>query len=237
MISIIVCNHNYSHFLPVLMQAYNKYPFDKDEVEMVIVDDNSTDNFLKYLALSMKVVEPWFKVRAFETHRQVTYNNVLADNIGVKQCRGDVVVLNPMDVIPVVDVLPIIHEEHKKTSNLYLCSRFFMQFKNWLKSGKEWQTTTCGASLRKESYTLLGGQDERFIGHCSSDVDFVDRIQKGPFIFKKDRRLVYVHLYDVFHNPVHEGKAPPRTGKWSANPNGWGELDTLKEINISEMVQ
>ena len=112
-----------------------------------------------------------------------------------------------------------------------------MQFKNWLKSGKEWQKTTCGASLRKESYNLLGGQDERFIGHCSSDVDFVGRIRKGPFIFKKDVRLVYVHLYDVFHNPVHEGKAPPRTGKWSANPNGWGELDTLKEINISEMVQ
>lgn len=236
MISIIVCNHNYSRFLSVLMQAYNKYPFAEDEVEMVIVDDNSNDNFLKYLTLSLTVIDPWFKVRAFETHKQVTYNNVLADNIGVKQCSGDIIILNPIDVVPLTNVLPIIYEEHQKTPNLYLYPQFWLSFTGWLKDYDKWQVTTCGASMRKESYYLLGGQDERFIGHCNSDVNFVVRIQRGPFIFKKDERLTYVHLHDVFQNPTVPGEEPPYEGL-KANPDGWGKLDTLEEINIPELMR
>jgi len=237
MISIIVCNHNYSQFIPALMQAYNKYPFGKDEVEMVIVDDNSTaDNFLRYLRLSIILIEPWFKVRAFEAHKQVTYNNVLADNIGVKKCSGDIIILNPVDVIPLGNVLPVICEEHQKITNLCLYPQFWLSLTGYVEGFDKWQVTTCGLSMRKESYYLLGGQDEKYIGHCSSDVNFVRRIEKGPFIFKKDDRLLYVHLHDVFQNPVVEGVEPPLEKEWKANPNGWGELDTLEEINISKLL-
>ena len=239
MISIIVCNHDYSQFIPVLMQAYNKHPFDKDEVEMIIVDDNSTkDNFLSYLRLSMILVEPWFKVRAFETHNNITKNNVLPDNVGVRQCKGDIIILNPIDVVPCTDVLPIIYERHKEVPNLYLYPSFFLSFGGWVKGYDKWQVTTCGSSMRKETYELLGGQDERFIGHCNSDVNFVVRIQQGPFAFVKDERLIYAHLHDVFCNGVCPGVEPPALGGHKANVDkAWGQIDTLEEINLQELIR
>ena len=101
MISIIVDNYKRSYFLPFLIQAYNeKVDLAPEEVEMLIVDDDSGDSFEGFLRLALEDIRPWFKVRAFQTHKVVTYNQCLPVNCMVKRARGEILILNHSDVFP-----------------------------------------------------------------------------------------------------------------------------------------
>ena len=243
MISIIVPNYNHSFVLPLVLRGYNNFPFSDDEVEMVIVDDCSSEPFKEILVHILKYVKPWFKVRVFETNER-TYGPTLPFNIGVKKCHGDIIILNPADIVPTTEVLPIILREHKKISNLYLMPKLYINM-----HGTEWQKTTCGVSMKKKSYEDVGGYDERFKGIGRQDLDFLARFERGPFIVKTCREappnLVYMHIEIMtptdpkkfyFEENGRLLQENTRKGIIKVNPDGWGELDTLEEVDIARLL-
>lgn len=238
MISIVVPNYNHSFLLPMLMRSYNAYPFKDDEVEMVIVDDCSEDPFLEMLKLSLKYVKPWFTVKAFETNQR-TYNPCKPLNIGVKKSSGSIVLLNSMDIVPTTNVLPTIFKAHQTTSNLYLMPKLYINM-----CCTEWQETCACVSLTRKTYDSLGGWDERYKCVGMEDVDFLWRVKESGCVVKRESDMVYMHINvmevpkiyrmkeheEIFHDTHHIKKIT------RVNPNGWGEMDTLTEIKVDQMV-
>lgn len=232
MISIIVPNYNHSFLIPVLMKSYNRYPFKDDEVEMIIVDDCSEDPFLEMLKLSLKHVKPWFTVRAFETNQRMT-NPCKPLNIAVKKSKGDIIILNAMDVVPVTDVLPVIHKAHKEAPNLYLMPKLYMDM-----CCVEWQETCACVSMTRKMYEELGGWDERYKCIGMEDLDFLWRVKESGYIVKRDPSMVYMHISVMFVPKIFDMEGHKKifdnTHKVQkitrVNPYGWGEMDTLEEI-------
>lgn len=260
MISIIVDNYKRSYLLPLLIQAYNRQVWFKkiDDVEMVIVDDNSEDYFEEFLRLAIKAHKPWFEIRAFQTHKCVTYNQCLPVNIAVKKCRGDIIILNHSDVIPCCKPPRItLHQiwEKQKESGKFLIPMFIMNLCQWREHGGP---LINGASMPKRMFEEVHGFDERFYGSPSEDIDLMFRLER-KFGLVKAPDILFVHIHPSAEVPPRLRKAPwkPRLGIKKeefnearlreynnnlvnenalkgpvVNPDGWGELDTLEELDL-----
>ncbi len=179
MVSVVVDNYNRSDLLPFLIRCYmwqRAYicPEDLWPMEMVIVDDDSNDHFEDYLRLAIDTLKPDFPIRAFETHKSVTFNPTLPLNIGVKQAKGDLIVLNHSDVFPLnghmLHHMWRYHQEHQWCA---LVSDFLMFWPNLTSFGSP---TPNGLSLPKALFERVHGYDEGFYGGPSSDFDVVVRI-------------------------------------------------------------
>lgn len=238
MISIIVPNYNHSFLIPLMIKGYQKYQeknqLGEDEVEMIIIDDNSDDPFLEMLHLTRKYIKPWFKIRVFETNQRM-YTPTVPINIGVKKARGDVIIINSADIVPSSNVLPTIIHEHKDAENLYLMPKLYMDMRCC-----EWQETCACVSMKKKVYEELGGWDERlkFVG--VEDLDFLARVKRYGCVVKRDPSMVYMHIGELWwnlkiYNMDDQQKIFLENNKNNVvrvNPNGWGELDTLEELGL-----
>lgn len=179
MISIVVDNYNRSDLLPFLIRCHmwqRAYipPKDLWPMEMVIVDDDSNDHFEDYLRLAIETLKPDFPIRAFETHKTVTFNPTLPLNIGVKQAKGDLIVLNHSDIFPLNGyAVQHIWQHHQEHPWCALVSDCKMHWPNLLSFGSP---TPNGLSLPKALFEKVHGYDEGFYGGPSSDFDVVVRI-------------------------------------------------------------
>lgn len=248
MISIVIDNHNRSYLLPLLMQSYNREEFKGTPVEMVIVDDSSEprNHFLEYLSLGIDTIEPWFKVRAYRMPPKCSNMNVGKTlNIGVKQSKGDILILNHSDMIPLNrNILSLVHTEHSKTNLLYLTSRFISvdypmrdvthpEERDWI--------LTPGSSMPRKLFYDVGGFDERFIGYGPVEPDFAFRVIYAPktygFIHKRSDKITYLH-FKISRIPIRGGEQNPNndrllqenSGKVMVNPDGWGLCTDLEEV-------
>lgn len=257
MISIIVDNYNRSYLLPLVMRAYRQCSY--DDVEMVIVDDASDprDHFVEYLKLGLDTIKPPYEVRAFETHKSVTMNVGGAINVGVKQSRGDLLILNHSDTIPLNNgVLDMTWKKHQERDWMVLypvtisCMAWHkgkptidVQSKTFIVNfARIWELPS-SCSMPRKMYYALGGHDEEFIGSTSVDTDLALRIRtmvkKGEWFMKKDPNVIYLHL-DPASVGCRSSEKNPRNdqlvlehqqkGMVRVNPNGWGEIDTLEEV-------
>jgi len=250
MISIIVDNFNRSYLLPLLMKCYARETFTETPVEMVIVDDASDpeDHFVEYLRLGLEIVKPWFKVRAFRIPVSTHFNGGRTFNVAAKQSKGDLLVINPPDMIPVnPKTLSIIHREHEETKSLYLTSRVLsakrivpQPLDERAELGKN---QPGGASMPMSMYDELGGFDEKFIGYGYVDADFIYRLinyapkDKKEWTNKQNTELVYIHLDQTKvpvrrENPIHDELITEawKLKRWKVNPGGWGICNDLEEI-------
>lgn len=251
MISIIVDNYNRSYLLPLVMQAYSVEDFD-GEAEMIIIDDVSDprDHFIDYLIFGLDTIKPWFKVRAFQTHVSTHKNTGKTLNIGVKQSRGDVIIFNHTDMIPLQpNTLELVRKAHHETDWLYLTPSFLSSRpRKGLppdKLGLIGFTLPAGASMRRKLFDKAGGFDERFMGYGPVDTDLAQRIYYGQgdmgWVHRKSDEIIYLHL-EMAQIPVRSGEPNPRNaellrenmqaGRWAVNPDGWGECDTLEEVQL-----
>lgn len=259
MISIIVDNYKRSYLLPLLIQTYNRQGFNDDEVEMVIVDDYSNDHFEEFLKLAIEEHAPWFKVRALQTHKVVTYNQCLPVNVAVKKSHGDIIILNHSDVVPCrIDTLKRIWDGQQREGGAILFPRFIMNIRHFKEHGGP---LINGLSMPKSMFMEIRGFDEKFYGGPSEDIDFIKRLRRkfeGKFV--TDREILYLHLFPIAEVPPRMREAPwkPDLGvekedfnlKWIdkynndlvninaqsplelVNHSSWGELDTLEEIEL-----
>lgn len=241
MISIIVDNYKRSYLFPLVMKSYCREEFTKTSVEMIIVDDASpSDNhFVEYVRLGLKTIKPFFKVRAFETHKSLTFSAGGTMNIGVKHSQGDLLIFCHSDMFPLnKKILSLTWDRHQETPNMYLASRFVGES---LKVVEDWYIPA-GASMPRKIYMAVGGQDEQFVGSDSSiDTDFAKRIfnhaKKMGWTFRTDPEITYMHLpvRVGIRSPVKDGRPSKlihQPWRFRVNPEGWGICDTLEEIAL-----
>jgi len=243
MISIIIDNHNRSYLLPLIMKAYSRDTV--DDAEMIIVDDSSApcDHFEEYLKLGLDTIKPSFRVRAFQMPLECSNMNVGRTlNIGVKQSRGDLLIINHSDMIPLNrDVLSQTKEEHQKVDGLYLTSNL-VTVDHTMREHKGWHLTP-GASMPRKMFDTVGGFDERFKGYGPVEPDFAWRIIYAPeeygFTHKQSDGITFLH-FKMARIPIRGGAPNPANdelvlgnrGKVRVNPDGWGICDGLEEVKI-----
>ena len=241
-ISRLVDNFNRSYLLPLLMKSYASESF-KHSLEMVIVDDESgpEDHFKENVKMAVERVKPWFDVRAYRIPKSTHFNGGRTLNVAAKQSRGQILVFNPPDIIPLTTgFLEKIYTEHSQADWLYFCPRLLRSSN----LGQIGEFLIGGASIPRKMFDHLGGFDEKFVGYGCIDVDFMYRIYYyGPlsglnWVRKLDKEMVFLHLEQTkvpirVDNPELRVKVTMENWKArtiSVNPQGYGicpELETV----------
>lgn len=215
MISVIVHNWCRSFLIPLFIKSYARQDFKEEELEMIIVDDNSPpeDRFEEYLKLALNTLDIkqnlWFKVRAFK-NRDSNGNSGRTANVGVKQSKGDILIFNHTDIFPMHKyTLRMMHDQHKKfnedNSNnremLYLTSATLTNEASKLEDLLIPQCngeSPWASAISRKLYYKVGGFDERFIGYGHEDADMGWRLKYGAkdlgWTFIHDPKIVFVHL-------------------------------------------
>jgi hypothetical protein len=242
-ISIIVDNFDRSYLLPLLMKSYAREPFRQCSVEMVIVDDASgpEDHFKENVKMAVERIKPWFEVRAYRIPKSTHFNGGRTLNVAARQSRGQILIINPPDVIPLTPgFLEKIYTGHTQVDWLYLCP-LFLRSDDLTQIG---EYLLGGASLPKKMFDHLGGFDEKFIGYGNVDGDFMNRIVyyaplSGLNWSKRlDKDMVFLHLEQTkvpirVDNP--ELRVSVTMENWKArtisvNPQGYGICPELEAI-------
>lgn len=249
----MVDNYNRSYLLPLLMKCYARENFTETPVEMVIVDDASDqeDHFTEYLRLGLEIVKPWFKVRAFRIPVSTNFNAGKTLNVAVKQSEGDLLILQPIDMLPFnPKTLSIVHREHEETKMLYLTSRVLIG-KNIVERPplELGEHQFGGASLPKSMFDEMGGFEERLIGYGNVDADFVNRMMYNVpktwgWTYKHTEELVFIHMDQAKipirrDNPMRDEILMDnhRHRRLKVNPEGYGNCNDLEEIEgLNEVI-
>lgn len=102
-----------------------------------------------------------------------------------------------------------------------------------------------GGSVRRAQCNLMHGLDEGLYGWGGMDGDFWNRLLNDGFVGGQDPTMQSIHTYrppfsdqDPYYKYIlpraHGGSDGESTSKGGtvANPDGWGEIDTLEEITV-----
>lgn len=260
MISVIVHNWCRSFMIPLFIKSYVRQDFKEEELEMIIIDDNSPhyDHFEDYLKLALDTLDIkenlWFKIRAFKD-KDSNGNSGRTANVGVRQSKGNILILNHTDIFPThKHALRLICDHHKKYNEnnpnnndmLYLTSFVLTNEKIEITPDNNGETPW-GSAISRKLYYKVGGFDERFIGYGHEDADFGWRLKYGA------EDLGCTNIYDPEIRFVHSQQSnmvsfPPTSNpknsdvvnenitykhRWIVNVGkDWGVSDSLEEIKL-----
>ncbi len=267
-ISIIMCNWRFTSYLPSVISYIGRQQFPKDKYEIIVIDDNSNQKCVFHNPFrEFTVNEVMFKIKDFwsdinlsfyQTNKNVTFNIVLAFNIGLKRAKNDLIVMNSADCWQ--------QGEYLETASRYLS--FFGQTTH--------RVAICGGVQREKGYQIptpvkdltmvanredllrIRGYDERFRGWGSQEPDICGRLgmsgvkfgytpdlvmetDLGPDLTMKKYKVSHINQTQKKREVQGMGYQPDApNGQLSNNnhdkriirPNGddWGELDTLERI-------
>lgn len=216
MISVIVHNWCRSFLIPLFLKSYIRQDFKDEELEMIIVDDNSPleDRFEEYLKLALNTIDIkeniWFKIRAF-INRDSNGNSGRTANVGTKLSKGDILIFNHTDIFPMHKyTLRLMYNQHKKYNEnadtdkkemLYLTSSTLTNESSKLEDLLIPQCngeSPWASAISRKLYYKIGGFDEKFIGYGHEDADFGWRLKYGAkhlgWTFIHDPEIIFVHL-------------------------------------------
>jgi len=205
-ISVVIPTVNREKILRRVIEGLIKQTYPAGRLEVVIVDDNSTDGTQD----TMKELR--------QIHNNIRYIKQLpgkkgpaaANNLGIRNAAGDFILFINDDVIPDIHML----EEHMKCHNKY---------KNIIVQGKVINTssldelgkrhkgysggygelsfgyfTTWNCSIKKELLIKAGMFDEDFINLCWEDVELGLRLRKLGIRQKYNKKAFGYHYRSEF---------------------------------------
>ena len=152
--SIIITNHNYGKFLDFCIKSCLNQSFDKKKYEIVIVDDNSSDN-------SDKILNKYSNYKNIKIIKNKKNLGVAkSSNIGIENSRGDFVVRVDSDDYISNDFLKILYLFLIKRKEKFCVSCDYTMFlkKDAFKeicSSRE-KPVSCGIMYRKKELLACG---------------------------------------------------------------------------------
>ena len=228
-VSAVVTNWNRADSLPACLRSILAQ---RDvDVEIIIVDDASTDNSLEVIKRYKKAYPE--TIRAFETHESVTQNICLPANIGFKRARHPYVVVNPSDILHILPTnfkkfLEVIGRDEKA----FACPSSVNL------ADLKWKEICPAGCVKTEWIRAIGGFDERMKGWGANEPDLFMRLQMiGVRAVKADALVMHVDriLGEVRstrkYNPENDRIHAENVRNNMAKPNAeWGEHPFLEEI-------
>lgn len=217
-ISIVIVNYNSSTYLLNTVKSVKSSGI-KSSYEIIIVDNNSTDNSLKL------VMERFPDIKILETGKNLGFAK--GNNIGVRSCRGQYILLLNSDTILFENTTDILFNIIKNSENigvispvllnedrsfqlsfgrdLKLFEEFFLKFfsgkfykfyyklkKGYIENDVDWVSGAC-FMVPKYLYEQISGFDESFFIYLE-DADLCKRIREKGYKVHITSRTSLIHL-------------------------------------------
>ena len=256
LVSLILPSFCRSELLDLGLYSISKLDL-KFPLEIVVVNDGVEDETLaickKYRSLNIKYIFTGQRNTPDKKWRVPGF----AINIGVKQCKGEVIVLSNPEIFHLKDnftlalqllqpkmfvspsciyfddeniILPILKQ---KPTTSFTNEQLGLYCKNEGKN-KSAVRMPFFTMMYKQSFMDIGGYDERFTGFCGDDNDFADRLMANNKWLKcNDMQLI--HLYHTGSNissaPKHDNPA------WVYNYNLWQENKRNHVVTVNKGIE
>ena len=208
-VSLVIPNFNGRHLLEKNLPSVIAATQGLGETEIIVVDDGSTDDSVEFLKDSF----PQVKVLAKEKNEGFSS----AVNLGVKNAKGEIIVLLNTDIVPSKDFLSFLlpHfadpeifavgclDESVEKGKIVLRGRgigwwqrgFLVHQRGEVqKTNTLWVSGGSGA-FRKSLWEKLGGLDEIYNPFYWEDIDLSYRVQKSGFkiLFEPKSKVIHKH--------------------------------------------
>lgn len=214
-VSIIIPNYNGEALLeknlPRVFDAVEHYSQKtNNEVEVIIVDDTSTDKSVAFIRSQQK------QVRLLENEKNYGFSTTA--NKGVKEAHGDVVILLNTDVVPQKDFLEplIVHFNDPKIFAVGCMDKSIEDGKtvlrgrglgNWERGflvhsrGEVDKTNTLWVSggssaFRKSIWQKLGGFNSLYNPFYWEDIDLCYRALKSGYVILFEPKSIVIHEHE-----------------------------------------
>lgn len=220
-LSLVIPNYNGEELLkknlPKVFDAVSSY--EDDAIEIIVIDDFSTDNsieILKKLKLKLEPKYPRIKLRIIENDKNLGFSSNV--NKGVKNANGTILVLLNTDVVPSEDFLrPLI--SHFSDPNIFAVGCMDKSIEgnkvvlkgrgigSWKRGflihsrGEVNETNTLWVSggsgaFRKSIWNQLGGFDELYNPFYWEDIDLSYRALKSGYKILFEPRSIVIHEHE-----------------------------------------
>jgi len=241
-ITVVISNWKRQKCIPSIIQQLDGQAYPKDKYEVIIVDDDTPNKEEVYQIVRKQAQEhPTINLSLYETHKQVTRNPALRYNIGAKKARNEIVLLNESDVLQEAEYLQTVNAEHQADTKLFLGPELVSQYPDGHREVESFRgPCDLGGSVRREHYHAITGFDERTRGWGGIEDDFHNRLKEIGVNYRKCTRLIALHRRvelcgidpaEFFMDTETYRGWPPKAGV-RPNPETWGTLDTLEQINL-----
>ncbi len=223
LVSVILPNHNYGHFISeaiqsVLNQSYTNF-------ELWVIDDGSTDN-------SREIIEKWSVLAPEKVNSVLSEKKGLsfARNKGLSESRGEIIAFLDSDDVWERNYLSAIvehFEKNKSSQAVYTNAEVFEAYTNrvlgnWFGPNAKRRCFSgevsdklfvhgnfipiCTAAIRRQVFESAGGFDEKF--RLAEDLDFWIRVSMRHPIDYLDENLCRIRRHScnasfLYSNAYH----------------------------------
>ena len=158
-VSVIVATYNCERYISRAIRSATDQSFPKDDYEIIVVDDGSTDH-TKHILESFG---DWIKVITLSEHKGLPY----ACNEGIRKALGRYIVR--------VDADDYAHEDLLKVEHLYLslnphfdavaCDYYIVDEneRHLVRENADTEPIACGIMFKKDNLVAIGLYDENFL--------------------------------------------------------------------------
>jgi GT2 family glycosyltransferase len=183
-ISVIIPNHNRSEALKITLENLAKQTLARQDFEVLIVDDGSTDN-------SMETIQEYHHRSGFNFLQQTQSGPAVARNNGVLKTSGEICVFLDADMVPKTDLLEQYLLAHRSTGSGIAIGRILTwkdsndcmfervtRMENFHDLGEKpfevefYHLASGNFSIDREDFRRLGGFDGRLIMTEDTDLGF-----------------------------------------------------------------
>jgi CMP-N-acetylneuraminic acid synthetase len=161
LVTIIITNYNYSKYLHRCIRSCLKQSLDDDKIEIILVDDNSTDNSIDIAQDYIKL--PNFRLIALKKNKGVAY----CSNIGLKKAKGKYVIRVDSDDYVTNEFANFLSYYLIENSNILgvSCDYYLVddEEKKIKHINAEKFPVSCGIMYDKKKLLKLGGYNPKFL--------------------------------------------------------------------------
>lgn len=213
-ISVIIPTYNRKERLARGLEALWNQEFDKDECEVIVVDDGSTDGTREWIGT----------IETPETLKYLWHENVgraANRNIGIRNARGELIVFLDDDVVATPTLLTEHFKVHRKESNPRLVVLGYTPFganvkrnsiteyckKSWegifenavakRHDHPYWFFITNNLSVRRSFVLSVGLFDEDFKNYSYEDSELGYRLHKAGMVLQFNRAALAYHNFEM----------------------------------------
>jgi len=208
MISVIIPVYNAEKYIDNLLHSLMNQDFPKNNFEIIIVNDGSTDNTCSQL-LRWKM-----EVHNFNIISIPNSGPGIARNKGVEIAKGEIIAFTDADCIPPLDWLKRIYEEFEKNPEICIVYGavssnirgkllpFFISFEI-----KGEYISPSNMAIKKECFISLKGFDPSF-SYLAEDWEFTYRVKKKGVKIKfcENIKVYHPHRYQKIKLGIRDAK-------------------------------
>lgn len=257
-ISIVIGNWERYYYLPFIIEMYYDQDYPKDLMEIVIIDDNSSNKeYVLKLVKEQAKLYPNLKIRFIQNYINYSCTSIIRVNIGVRHSLHNIVIVADSDQLPLgKNYLRGMCYSHNNSKNIRIVSvpiaiNFEMRSTDGIDGiAKTFNDTNYIdfavikrldhlhlPAFNRSLFSQIHGYDETQFGWGGTEGNMIFRwaLAGGKYVINT---AIFEASLSNFPIPLPDGVLPGPDGKWSicstivANDDNWGVTKKMEEIDL-----